>query len=84
MQNIIQQLLTGKDNKTYDIARVSWCIGLLAVLILAGYEAFEKGISLREFAEAFGLISGAHGAAVMIKGNTEPDPDYPRAPKNEE
>jgi len=31
-------------------------------------------MDLMGFAQAIGIISGAHGAAVMMKKDTEPDP----------
>ena len=72
MKDFLNQLLTGKDNHTQDIARWSWLISLLAVIALAGYEALHGAVSLRELAEAFGIVAGAHGAAVMMKKDAEP------------
>ena len=50
MQEILRQLLTGKDNKTYDLARVTWLLGFIAVITLAGYEVMRSSVSLRELA----------------------------------
>lgn len=72
MKDFLNQLLTGRDNHTQDIARWSWLICLLAVIALASYEATHSVVSLRELAEAFGIVAGAHGAAVMMKSKTEP------------
>jgi hypothetical protein len=72
MKDFLNQLLTGKDNQTQDIARWSWLISLAAVIVLAGYEVTNSTVSIRELAEAFGIIAGAHGAAVMLKKDTEP------------
>ena len=73
MKEYLTQLLTGRDNHTQDIARWSWMISLVAVIAGAGYELIHSNaLSLREFAEAVGIISGAHGAAVMMKKDTEP------------
>jgi hypothetical protein len=73
MKDFLNQLLTGKDNQTQDIARWSWMLSLVAVITGAGYELIHSNaLSLREFAEAVGIISGAHGAAVMMKKDTEP------------
>jgi hypothetical protein len=72
MNEFLKQLLTGKDNQTQDIARWSWMICLLTVVALSGYEAMRGSISLREVAESFGIIAGAHGAAVMMKKDSEP------------
>ena len=75
MNEFLKQLLTGKDNQTQDIARWSWMICLLTVVVLSGYEAMRGSISLREVAESFGIIAGAHGAAVMMKKDSEPSGD---------
>ncbi|CAB4125042.1 hypothetical protein UFOVP58_54 [uncultured Caudovirales phage] len=76
MLKIIQELLTGKDGQTHDIARWSWMISLFAVIGFVIYE-FVQGratVSIREFAESVGIITGAHGAAVLMKKDTEPSP----------
>ena len=72
MKDILKQLLTGKDNATYDIGRVTWLLGTVAVITLAGYEVVRDNINLRELAEALGIVSGAGGASVMMKSKTEP------------
>jgi hypothetical protein len=70
---ILKQLLTGKDNQTYDIGRVSWLIGMVAVILLAGYEVMHSTVSLRELAESLGIISAAGGASVAMKSKAEPE-----------
>ena len=72
MKDFLNQLLTGKDNHTQDIARWSGLICLVSVIALASYEATHSVVSLRELAEAFGIVAGAHGAAVMLKKDAEP------------
>jgi hypothetical protein len=72
MKAFLKQLLTGKDNETYDIGRVTWLLGVLAVIALAGYEVMRNNVNLRELAEALGIVSGAGGASVMMKKDTEP------------
>jgi hypothetical protein len=72
MKEFFKQLLTGKDNETYDIGRVTWLLGILAVIGLAVYEVMHTTISLRELAEALGIVTGASGASVMMKKDTEP------------
>jgi hypothetical protein len=73
MKEIIKHLLTGKDNETYDIGRVTWMLGFLAVICVAGYEVMRStNVSLRELAEALGIVSGAGGASVMMKKDAEP------------
>jgi len=73
IQKILNDLLTGADNKTHDIARWSWMLSLFAIIIGAGYEVvYSAAPSLRDFAESVGIIAGAHGAAVMLKKDSEP------------
>ena len=73
MVEILKQLLTGKDNHTYDIGRVTWLVSLLAVIALAAYEVMHNTVSLRELAESLGIVSAASGASVAMKSKTEPD-----------
>jgi hypothetical protein len=72
MKQLFQQLLTGKDNQTYDIGRVTWFVGFIAIISIAAFEVMHSNISLRELAEALGIVSGAGGASVMMKKDTEP------------
>ena len=72
MKDILKQLLTGKDNATYDLGRVTWLLGFVAVIGLAGYEVMHGSVNLKELAEALGIVSGASGASVMMKKDTEP------------
>ena len=78
IKKVFNDLLTGADNQTHDIARWSWMISLLAVLFGAGYEMIHNNVpALRDFAEAVGIIAGAHGAAVMLKRDAEPHVENP-------
>jgi len=73
MKDFLNQLLTGKDNQTHDIARWAWMIGFIAVISIAVYEVIQAHqVSLTELAEALGIVSGAGGASVMMKKDTEP------------
>lgn len=73
MSEIIRQLLTGKDNTTYDIGRVTWLISLVAIIALASYEVMHNTVSIRELAESLGIVSAAGGASVAMKQKSEPD-----------
>jgi hypothetical protein len=72
MTDLLKQLLTGKDNQTFDIGRVTWLLGFVAIIVLAFYEVMHSSVSLRELAEALGIVSGAGGASVMMKKDAEP------------
>lgn len=73
MSLILKQLLTGKDNETYDLGRVSWLVGMVAVILLATYEVMHGTANIRELAESLGIVSAAGGASVAMKGKTEPE-----------
>jgi len=78
IKKVFNDLLTGADNQTHDIARWSWMLSLFAVLFGAGYEMIHNNVpALRDFAEAVGIIAGAHGAAVMLKKDAEPHVENP-------
>jgi len=73
VNKIINDLLTGKDNQTHDLGRWTWLIGFFAVIMIAIYEVMQsKAINLTELASALGIVSGAGGASVMMKSNSEP------------
>jgi hypothetical protein len=74
VNKIINDLLTGKDNQTHDLGRWTWLIGFVAIIAIATYEVMQsKAISLTELASALGIVSGAGGASVMMKQNSEPE-----------
>ena len=76
MNDFFTHILTGKDNKTYDIGRVTWLLGVLGIILLAAYEVIiTSTVSLREFAESLGIVSGAGGAGIYLKKETEPEGD---------
>lgn len=73
MPEWVRQLLTGKDNQTHDLARWSWVSTTLAAIGGAIYNAIHAGVvNLTDFAQAIGIITGAHGAAIWAKKDTEP------------
>lgn len=74
IKTIGRQILTGHDNATHDLGRWSWLISLAAIIGGAVANAFHGAeLHLRELGEALGIVSGAHGAAIWAKKDTEPD-----------
>jgi len=70
----LKHLVTGKDNETHDIARWSWLVTTLVVIAGALYDAYSSNMfNINDFAQSIGVIAGAHGAAVMMKKDTEPN-----------
>ena len=61
-------LLTGKDNATLDLGRVSWAASYLAVIV---HDICKPG-TLQDLAIALAAVAGAHGIALGFKAKTEP------------
>lgn len=68
------QMFTGRDNQSADIGRVLWAQVTIGYLIFSAIALF-KGGSFDPVAWGGGAaaILGAGGAALGLKGNTEPD-----------
>lgn len=76
MGEIFTHILTGKDNKTHDIAKWAWMLGFILVGGAAIYLIYTgKEISLTELAGALGIVSGSGAASVAGKhmAGTEPE-----------
>jgi hypothetical protein len=68
MNDIFTHILTGKDNKTHDIARWAWALGFIVIACAAIYLIYSgKEISLTELAGALGIVSGSGAASVAGK-----------------
>lgn len=65
----LMHLITGKDNTTLDLGRVSWIACYLAVV---GHDILKPG-TLQELALALGAVAAAHGVALGLKAKTEPE-----------
>lgn len=74
MNRFITDMLTGKDNSTYDFIRVA-AFGVICTLI--GLEIYETVVLQHDFnpiqlACAIGTVFAAAGAALWMKKDTEP------------
>ncbi len=80
MRRWAQQLLSGKDNSTPDLARYAWLLANLAIIGTAA-AATWKGlpVSLTELAAALGIANTSGAAATKLKESTEPDAPPPPA-----
>lgn len=75
MNSIFTHILTGKDNKTHDIARWTWMLGFLLVGVSAIYLIYAgKEISLTELAGALGIVSGSSAASIAGKQMSGAEP----------
>lgn len=65
---------TGEDNQTFDLGRLLWAVGVLALLGLTVYSVVFKGavFSATEFGLAFAGLLMAGGGALAFKRHTEP------------
>ena len=74
MGNPIKDMLTGIDNQTFDVGRVSGILGLLVFLGLEIYVVVWKSLpfDMTAFGIAFAAMIAALGAALKLKAETEP------------
>lgn len=76
LPNFLNNLLTGKDNETHDVARWSWLLSLLVTMGGAIWNSVHTAtmtMDITSFAQAVAIISGAHGVAIYAKKDSEPD-----------
>jgi len=74
MNNVLRQLLTGKDNQTHDVVRWLAVLSFLVGLGLAIYAVGWKGqpFSLQEYGMGLGSLFVTIGGALKLKEGTEP------------
>lgn len=78
MRPFFHLLLTGKDNATYEIARVLLFIGFVSVVLFAGYDVFVSKHAFDVLGYCTGLSGLLFGGAggIAIKAKTEPEPGH--------
>ena len=68
-----KKLLTGQDNQTWDVGRISWALSFLAVLALAVLHEFRGAHeSIKDLGLSLTGIAAGHGIGIGMKGKTEP------------
>lgn len=75
MNNVLKSLLTGRDNLTYDVARVLLFFGgivFLGCTVLAVVKSMQ--FDMEKFGYGLGALLGGGGVGIGAKGHTEPDP----------
>jgi hypothetical protein len=79
---ILSDMLTGKDNFTYDAARVVGVLGALAYIAFWCVQVWKTNRFEPADADAYGkglaIVLIAMAGAVLIKRSTEPEPDRSR------
>ena len=73
---MIKQLITGIDNETLCMGRISWGASFIAICVVAGATIATGGaVGIAELGIAFASIAAGHGAAIKLKETTEPKND---------
>ncbi len=74
IKKILNDCFTGKDNRTFDWARILWALGGFAFVLYAGWETFKTShFAAQDYGIGFGGIMGGGGASLAFKARTEPD-----------
>jgi uncharacterized membrane protein len=71
--NLIKDLLTGQDNVTYQIARVSGAAVVVTFIALSAYAVIGKGqpFDPQQFGIGAGAVIAAMGAALKLTEKSE-------------
>lgn len=76
MKKFFKHLFTGKDNQTFDIARVLWAIGVVAFIGCAVYHTYFKGeFDASSYGLGFGSVLAGGGAGIGIKSIMKGEPE---------
>ena len=74
MKQYTKELLSGKDNNTLDMGRVTWGASFIAICVVAGATILTGGaVGIAELGIALATIAAGHGAAIKLKSSTEPE-----------
>lgn len=69
-------LLTGKDGKTLDPARVSGMVALVVLVVATIWKLIaHEAPSLQDIATAFGIQTLGTGGGAALTNNSQPQPD---------
>lgn len=67
-RQLVKDSLTENNNKSFDVARVLWVIGVLAFIIFSGYAVWKSGeFDYIGYGTGLGIVLAAGGAAVALK-----------------
>lgn len=74
MKHLVKQLFTGKDNATWDIGRLLWFECVQAFICIVIYYIYKGAgtIDIVSLGVGLGIVLGAGGASLGLKGNVEP------------
>lgn len=70
---LFKDMVTGKDNATFDAARVLWIAGVIAFFAFTAYDIYKGNhFDMVNYGTAYGLLLAGGAAGVKIKETTEP------------
>lgn len=70
---IHKDILTGKDNETYDSGRLSLFIGVISFVVFSGFAVFKAGtFDYISYGSGFAAICAGAGALLKLKEGSEP------------
>jgi hypothetical protein len=68
-----QDLFTGSDNETFDVARILWAICVISLIAYTGFDLYQgRKFDIAAFAGGCAALLFGGGAGVWIKRETEP------------
>lgn len=74
MAGFLRTLLTGRDNATYDVARVLLFFGGATFLVCALIDVAKgAAFEMDKFGYGFGALLGGGSVGIGAKGHTEPE-----------
>lgn len=70
---IAQDLFTGADNETFDVARILWTLCVVALIAFTAYSLYRGDrFDVASFAGGCAALLFGGGAGVWVKRETEP------------
>ena len=73
MKKILNDIVTGKNNETIDIARLLWLITSISLMLGWAWDIIHNdNIHMIDFAQSIAILAGAFGASLYMKKDTEP------------
>ena len=74
MPHLLRPLLTGRDNRTYDVARVLLFAGGIVFLVCTLVAvAHSLTFDMENFGLGFGALLGGGGVGIGAKAHAEPE-----------
>lgn len=74
IKNFLQNISTGQDNETHDVARVLAIVAFLNALGLTIFDVVYRNVhfDIQAFGTGIGVLFAGLGAALFLKKDSEP------------